>query len=71
MDLWDLGICETYQFTDILAVAIKGQWLGSLDAIALQKLKWSVYIARGVHEQNVNLFAFVYVSRFRHTRSYL
>ena len=69
MDLWDLGICETYQFTDILAVAIKGQWLGSLDAIALQKLKWSVYIARGVWAEHMDPLSFV--SRFEHIKRYL
>ena len=36
-----------YQFTDLLVVAIKGHWLGSLDATALQDLERGICIAGG------------------------
>ena len=40
-----------YQFTDLLVVAIKGHWLGSLDTTALQDLEWGIRIAGGRREE--------------------
>ena len=45
-----------YQFTDLLVVAIKGHWLGSLDTTALQDLEWGIRIAGGRREEEENLW---------------